>query len=238
MESEDLVVRVGSQEDLLLLSTLDAERVAWVEVPLSLACRRELNDFSVDVLLHDPKAEASQLYRLAGQREPNLPRLSIPNKPGFADAAAVGMALHFPIRLIPIQPPPEQMSELEAVLERYLHDPNARQPVEPFNCALATLIKGDSTTLWGAIEQDPAIFRKEPPVPGLESPDTVTTRLESLIADGAECATCSLSPWCAGWFKWPDPSYDCSGVRKLFGQVEKAAEKLRADLAEALEVGP
>ena len=50
---EELIVRVSSESDLDGLQGLDPERIAWVEVPLELAHREELNLFSVDVLLTD-----------------------------------------------------------------------------------------------------------------------------------------------------------------------------------------
>lgn len=230
------VVRVRSEADLTHLKTLPRQRVAWVEVPLELADREELNDFSVDVLLDDPNAQASLLYGLAGKRDPELPRLSIPSTHGVGDAAVIGMGLHYPIRIVPVQPTPAQVAELEVVLERYLRDGRATRAIEPFHSALATLLHGDGATLWDAVEHDPADYQREPPLPGLESPDSVNVRRDRLVADGAECAGCSLLPWCAGWFKWPDPDYNCADVRNLFGKVEQAAAELRADLGEAMEI--
>lgn len=222
-EADGWIVRVLDADDLGRLAGLPAERVAWVEVPLDLAHRRELDEFSVDVLLTDPAAQAPHLYRLARLRDPHLPRLSIPAAPGLAQAAAIGMALGFPLRLLPIQPGPQALAELEATLERYLHDPQVSEPVEPFHSALAALLHGEPTTLWDAVERDPAWFRREPPEP----------------ADlGPECVSCPVGSWCAGWFKWPDPDYDCAGVLRLFAQLERTALSLRADLAEARELIP
>ncbi len=234
--AEGVVIRMRSEADLACLKDLPSERVAWIEVPLELAHRTELDQYSVDVLLDDPKAQASLLYGLAGRRDPDLPRLSIPSAPGVADAAIIGMGLHFPIRIVPVQPVSEQVAEMSVVLERYLRDGRATRAIEPFHSALATLLHGDGATLWDAVEHNPVDYRREPPHPGLESPDSVEVRRDRLVQEGAECAGCSLLPWCVGWFKWPNPDYDCADVRALFGKVEQAADELRADLDEAVEL--
>jgi hypothetical protein len=237
-DSLNLIVRIEDEEELALLDGLDPDQVAWLEVPLALAHRDELNPFPVDVLLQEPGEQAADLYSLAGLREPNLPRLSIPTKPGFADAATIGMGLHFPIRLIPLQPAAEEVSGLGQVLERYLHDANVSQAVEPFYSALTTLLQGENRTLWDAVEYDPSYYRCDPPRPKLEKDDAVATHLQNLIEEEAECATCPLQSWCAGWFKWPEPDYDCQHVRRLFDTVEQAATQMQADLSQAMEVNP
>jgi len=231
---EALVVRVADADGLACLEALPVERVAWVEVPLDLAERPELDRFSVDVLLADPASEAPLLYALARARSPFLPRLSIPAAPGLAEAAAIGMALGFPLRLLPVQPAPEQVADLERTLERYLHDSKVSEPVEPFHSALVERIHGEASTLWEAVERDPASFRREPPFPGLEEPEAVASRLRGL----AECQGCPARRWCAGWFKWPDPSYDCAPARRLLGALDEAAQQLFDDLQEAREVLP
>jgi len=43
---------------------------------------------------------------------------------------------------------------------------------------------------------------------------------------------------CAGYFKWPDPTYSCEGVKRLFTQIKAAADEINADLAAAQETAP
>lgn len=231
----ELIVRISVPDDLTQLQSLDPERVAWVEVPLDLAHREELDPFSVDVLLTDPRAQAAKLYKLAGDRDPHLPRLSIPAEPGVGDAVSIALGLHFPVRIIPVQPDSDRIAELDLVLKRYLHDGRATQPVEPFHSALSTLLHGQGHDLWQAVEYDPQVFRREPPYPGLEEADSADRLRERLEAEDAECLGCSIQPWCGGWFKWPDPGYDCAGVRELFSSLELAASTLRQDLEDAKE---
>ncbi len=231
---DELIIRASNEIDLGELEKLEPERVAWVEVPLELAHREELNRFSVDVLLTEPRAQAAKLYKLAGDRDPQLPRLSIPTEPGFADAVLIAMGLHFPIRIVPIQPAEEQIIELQTVLQRYLHDGRATQPVEPFHSALSTLLHGDGHDLWQAVEYDPAEFQRKPPHPGLEHSQSADELRQRLGEAGAECGSCFLQGWCGGWFKWPEPTYDCTSIRSLFTTVEEAGTALRGDLQDAM----
>ena len=48
----------------------------------------------------------------------------------------------------------------------------------------------------------------------------VESHLDSLVEQGAECATCSWRQVCRGYFKWPDPGYSCGGVKQLFSIIE------------------
>ena len=65
----------------------------------------------------------------------------------------------------------------------------------------------------------------------VHAPDFVETHLANLLHDGAECATCHWQTVCAGYFKWPDPTYDCAGVKQLFATLEAAAAEITRDLA-------
>lgn len=202
------MVRLQREEDL---ASLPREGVAWVEVPLALAGRPELAEYPLDVLVVDPAAEAPHLYRLARLRDPALPRLTLPARKGLAQAAAVALSLHFPVRILAVQPDEGAIAELEETLDRFLHDPHAAEPVEPFQSALLRLLHGDGPDLWVVMEHERPDGRPE------------------------ACLDCPVLDFCAGWFKSPDPSYDCAGVLRLFAGMEEAARSLGADLAEACE---
>ncbi len=229
-EQGDIVVLVESQEELAYLDGLDPSRVAWVEVPLELAERSELDPYSVDVVLRQPESEAGLLYELARAREPFRPRITIETLPGFEVAATVALSLHFPVRLLCRQPETAQIAELSNVLQRYLHDPMASQPVEPFHTALAALLQGHQATLWDALDENPAWIATG------SAPDSVEEHLASLIDFGRECGACSLQSWCAGWLKWPDPDYDCEPVKNPFLGLEATADQLRSDVEQSMEV--
>jgi hypothetical protein len=51
------------------------------------------------------------------------------------------------------------------------------------------------------------------------------------VAADAACRGCEWLAICQGYFKWPSPDYDCSGVARLFGDLRAAATELRAGLA-------
>ena len=89
---------------------------------------------------------------------------------------------------------------------------------------------GDDT-LWMILEQDPSLYSScDATGRALYAPDFVATHLERLLKENAECATCRWQQLCAGYFKWPDPEYSCSGVKQLFGLLECAADEITRDL--------
>jgi hypothetical protein len=59
----------------------------------------------------------------------------------------------------------------------------------------------------------------------------VETHLNSLVVQGAECAMCPWQQQCRGYFKWPDPTYSCEGVKQLFSRIQAAGEEIRRDMA-------
>lgn len=221
-------MRVTCDDDI---SRMPQEQVAWVETTPRLACRPELQQLPLDVVLTDPRQEAAGLYRLA--REHPGARVTIPALDGMEQAAMIAMALQLPVRLLPGQPDEACAASLERILDRYLHDPHAESPVEFFHAALARLLVGHAASLWEVLECDPDLFPRLG-VPHEE--DFVRHHLERTLASGADCATCPFLAWCQGCFKWPQPDYDCTHVRRLLGRLEDAADQLRGDarLAEAL----
>jgi hypothetical protein len=46
----------------------------------------------------------------------------------------------------------------------------------------------------------------------------------------SECDTCEFFDRCGGYFKWPNPDFDCEGVKGLFATLRTAAAELRTDL--------
>jgi hypothetical protein len=38
---------------------------------------------------------------------------------------------------------------------------------------------------------------------------------EDVLQAGEECATCEFFPECGGYFKWPDRSFSCDGVKRV-----------------------
>jgi hypothetical protein len=239
-----VVLRVASCADVLLTGDTPPNRVLWIETSVELASSAWPTGAGLDVVLGDPQREAPLLYDLARLRHDRPLRVTIEAVPGVATASRVAIGLQFPVRLLARQPAPAVVAELATVLDLYLHDPQCKQPVEFFHSALARRVHDAQTTLWTALEHDPGVHRRvaddgrpDPTAPPHDT-DFVAAHLAKLVDDGAACASCPFREPCAGWFKWPDPSYDCTAAVGLLRQVEDAAAALTRDLADAREACP
>jgi hypothetical protein len=126
--------------------------------------------------------------------------------------------------LLPGQPDASLVSELNDAVDFYLRDPMVEVPVEFFHSLLAAFFESETGTLWDFLEQLP--------YPASSTDDPVATHLASIIAGGGECADCRWQAVCAGYFKHPDPTYDCVGVKTLFARLEAAADEIKGDLTE------
>jgi hypothetical protein len=187
----------------------------------------------LDVIVSDPATEFSSLYRLVDVHLARPVRVTIPaDKPGFRKALKLAAALRLSVRLLPGQPGPEAAAELLEAARFYLHDSMVEAPVEFFHSVLANFRGFETGNLWSILEQDPAIFsRRDHRGRPLRPADFVETRLAYLVETGSECAACPWRRVCAGYFKWPELSYDCTGVKRVFGFLQLAADEIAADLA-------
>jgi hypothetical protein len=239
-----LVVRVSSADEVTRVGAVPPEQVVWVETPVALAGGDWPPGVGLDVLVTDPAKEAAALYEVARFRHERPLRVTIPVVPGVEKAARVAMALHLPVRLDARQPTAAAVAELGPVLEAYLHDPQATEPVEFFHSGLARGVHGVPATLWSALERDPAFHQRiaedgsadprEPP----HDEGFVAAHVTRLAAAGADCARCRVRGFCAGYFKWPDPAYDCEPVIALLDELDAASGRLERDLDEAGSVTP
>jgi hypothetical protein len=239
-----VILRVASPDEVACTGDVPAERVLWIETKAELAESAWPTGAGLDVVLGEPEQEAPRLYDLARMRHERPLRVTMEAVAGVATAARVAIALQMPVRLVVRQPSPAVVAELGAVLDGYLHDPRSAQPVEFFHSLLARRLHGAETTLWTALEYDPAVHRRVAsdgrPDPAFPPHDAgfVAGHLERLVAAGAACPSCPFREPCAGWFKWPDPSYDCGAVIGLLQEVDDAAAALLRDLADAREACP
>jgi hypothetical protein len=215
---------------------------AWTEVAHS------ASNIPLDVVLSDPAAEFSYLYRLVDACAVRAIRVTMPAAPGLTKAIRLAAALRLPVRVLPGQPSAEALEELHDALQFYLHEPMVDAPVEFFHSVLATICDWDAGSLWMILEEDPDAFRhydadRHTRVPGtsdlelseMTSSGFVDDHLSRLIAQGAECATCPWQRPCSGYFKWPDPAYSCEGVKQLFFDIQTAGNEIRQDVASFTE---
>jgi hypothetical protein len=217
--------------DGLQVEGLIGDEDAW-----RLAAQGEI-PIPLDVVLSDPASEFSALYRLVDVSMARFVRVTMPASPGFLKALRLAASLQIPVRLLPGQPDAGVLAELEKVAQFYLRDPMVEAPVEFFHSVFAAMRGTREGTLWTFLEQDPAVFsQRDATGRPLHAPDFVEAHLARLLGEGAECATCRWQQLCAGYFKQPDPLYDCAGVKQLFASLESAADEMTRDLANCDEV--
>lgn len=202
------------------------------------------SNIAFDVVLFNPALEFPDLYRVVDATAVRAVRVTVPAAPGLTKAIRLAAALRLPVRVLPGQPSAEALRELHDALEFYLHEPMVEAPVEFFHSVLANMCDWDVGSLWMILEEDPDAFHHydadgRARVPGTGDLDQsgiagtgfVENHFSTLIAQGAECATCPWQQPCRGYFKWPDPAYACEGVKKLFLSIQTAGNEIRRDVA-------
>jgi hypothetical protein len=222
----------------LQVEELIEDQDAWIP-----ATQSESN-VPLDVFITNPGSQFSDLYRLVDVLAVRDVRVSMPATPGFLRALKVAVALRLPVRLLPGQPSPEVLIELIEAVNFYLRDPMVETPVEFFHSVLASMCGAGDGSLWMILEEDPAFFLQRgvdggfkirgvssSPSPDLLSATFVDTGFKRLVEQNAECATCPWQQICQGYFKWPDPAYDCEGIKRLFSAIEAVANEMGRELA-------
>jgi hypothetical protein len=210
---------------------LQAEGLLGDPDPWALAAQGTL-PIPIDVVLEEPSTEFSALYRLVDVRNARDVRVTIPAREGFLTALRLAVSLQLPVRLLPGQPDSQTLAALAQAVDLYLHDSMVETPVEFFHSTLAAFHGMGDGTLWSFLEQDPAIYsQRDAAGHPVLAPDFVEAHLHRLLASGAECADCRWQSLCAGYFKHPDPSYSCTGIKEIFAALESAAAEITSDLA-------
>lgn len=230
-----------------LVTVVNPADLLHVELPLSASTVEEIAEWRQPVPLHlalsDPR-DYPLLYRCTALLDHCAVRVAIPLRAGFVRAVRLAASLQFPVKLEIVPPSPQLLDELVDVLELYLHRSTVAQPVEPFHSSLLAILDQKPLTLWSIQEEDPALFREiaengeerlpgrlvsEPSPPG--GGDFLAVWQSRLLAEQGECTSCAHFDYCGGYFKWPDRSFSCAGVRTLFDRLSLAAAELRRDLA-------
>ena len=161
----------------------------------------------VEIILEDP-AHYLDLYRYTTLLDDHPVRIVIPVIPGFSKAVKLAVALNFAVKLVMGQPDEASLKEVDEVIDLYLHRSSVRQPIDFFHTTLLSFFHNQPISLWEVNE--------EPPVwPGHE----------------LECHGCDFFSRCGGYFKSPDKTYRCDGVKRVFQTLASAAEEMKKDLA-------
>ena len=197
----------------------------------------------IDIVLTDPVAEFMTLYNYATLRETHPVRVTVPVVPGFGKAVRLAVALGFSVKLNLAQPDPWLISELSDTLEFYLHGTKVQQPIEFFHSMLTSFFQPVPFSMWEVNEEDPTQVRFVTD----DGEETISRRFagslratdldrfvedfnSQLMAEKRECDACDYYIRCGGYFKWPDRSYSCEGIKKLFHSLRTAAAELQCDL--------
>jgi hypothetical protein len=204
----------------------------------------------LDVVMQNPAAEFSRLYRLVDASNTRPIGVTIPVGPGFLKALKLAASIGLPVRLLPGQPDEAGAVELNEALSFYLYDPMLDAPVEFFHAVLSHFHGHPCSDLWTMLQEDPGVFPRYDEKGQVRMPrsaavfsemDTTATpanfverHVKHLLDSGAECALCPWLGICQGYFKWPDENYSCArGVMPLFERLKETAAEMQEALASA-----
>lgn len=187
-----------------------------------------------DIVLTDPGVEFPLLYNFSRLLDKHPIRASIPVKAGFAKAVRLALALKFAVKLDIGQPDAPAVDELTDVLNLYLHQPDVAQPLEYFHSVFLSFYDREPFDLWRIQEEDPEYFSFVSE-DGIQTCSSRFGGVDPATADrtngSRDCASCEFFESCRGYFKWPDSSYNCDGVRSIFSGLEAEASELRRHVA-------
>lgn len=250
-----LIVRSDDPRELVdRLGAADLDQLAYVQL-CSLPSDTDVlvhwaEGLGIDLVLENPADELGRLYHYGKLLDNHPVRVSLPVEIGFEKAAKLASSLQFAVKLQVGQPAAPLIESLARLLDDYLHRSTVAQPIEYFHSMLLGLCRREPVDLWAIQEEDPALVRHvddagEEGLPGKLAGADIGSDGEGFVerwvirlrAAVAECCECPFFVSCRGYFKWPRPDYDCSGVRTLFGTLREAADALRADLAAARSAG-
>jgi len=205
----------------------------------------------VDIIVSDPISEYHFLSNFSKLVNSRAVRVSIAARPGFFKVVKLALALHFAVKLDVGQPDSAIIGEMLEALELYLHRDTVSEPVEYFHSIFLSLYEDEDkpVNLWVIQEEDPEHFRfvdyngietLSPRLAGINL-EAVNRNRANISSDGGlysshECLTCEFRASCGGYFKWSDNSYDCTGVKIIFGTLSAAASALREDVAASTAV--
>ena len=248
-QGRKLIVRAPTLMELQsALANTNPEALVYVQLLSLPAASEDLRQWRepvpLDLILGDPAADFSHLYRCTPLLDYHPVRVTVPVVPGFGKAVKLAVSLQFAVKLEIAQPTPMLVEELAQALDLYLHQTTVTQPVEYFHSSLLAFLHQQPVSLWTIQEEDPTAVcyvtdQGQETLPGrlarIPVPDDSRTFLETLqrelLAAQSECSTCAFFAYCGGYFKWPFRDYHCDGVKTLFHTLEQAAAELCRDLA-------
>jgi len=245
----NVIVRSSSPFEIVYcLGRADPTAVRFIQL-LSASADTSLLEGSgetlpLEIVLKDPADQYQYLYRFANLLDSHPLRIAIPIVSGFSKAAKLAVSLNYAVKLEIEQPNEVLMEELSSVLDLYLHRSYVRQPVEFFQSILLSFLRDEPISLWQVAEEDPTEVRYITD----DGEETISRRFagikleggladfvdrfgKMLIREQRECHECEFFNRCGGYFKWPDKTYRCDGVKELFRTLAGAVREIKNDLA-------
>jgi hypothetical protein len=245
----DVIVRSSSAcEIVAALSQRDGRRVRFIQLLNTPADTAELEacgeGIPIEIVLKDPAIEFPHLYDYTNLVDTHPVRVAIPVLPGFSKAVRLAVSLNFAVKLEMGQPDSLLIDQLADVLRFYLHGTNVRQPIDPFQTILLSFYRHEPMSLWEIAEEDPLQVRyiaengeetiSERFVGATfagDVADFVRSHSQQTVAEKRQCHECEFFNRCQGFFKWPDKSYDCAPIKRIFTTLATAAHEVTQDLA-------
>ncbi|WP_027183084.1 hypothetical protein [Desulfovibrio inopinatus] len=192
--------------------------------------------------------EPAKLYDLAQLTASRPVRVRLNCIPGFVSGLSIAASLDMAVALeIPLSGT-AGAEELVAGLELALYRRSLTQPIDFYHGLLHTCYHQTPVDLFDIQEENPATSRYITDT-GLE---TVSSRLAWILTErqvkpqdlfayrdeqiekyAPACFECEHGPVCRGYFKWHDPTADCSAFHSLFDVILDAAEQLAEDVRHA-----
>ncbi|HKS09872.1 MAG TPA: hypothetical protein VJS13_10020 [Pyrinomonadaceae bacterium] len=220
----DVIVRSSSPRELVeCLRAADFASLRFIQLSSTLEDTSCLENFApgipLDIVLENP-AQYQQLYSYSNVLDSHPVRITIPLASGFSKAVKLAIALRYAVKLDVQQPDEELLSELEDVLDLYLHLSSVNQPIEFFHSVLLSFYSNEPVSLWEITETAPVRYVG----------DDGRVASVDLNAETRECHECEFRDRCHGYFKSPDRNYNCDGVKHIFRTLANAAAEVRQDL--------
>jgi hypothetical protein len=191
-----------------------------------------------EIMLFNPP-EFPKLYRFSDLLGRHPVRVSVAAKPGLFNAAKLALSMNMPVRLYFGQPEPAVVEDAIKLADYSFHGMEVNQPAEFFHSLIMSNFAGAAMPIWAIQEEDPQHFKYVTDQGVIENYRLGTcadAALLDAISQGAElpetfkdCRKCDHKAICRAYFKFPDPTYDCSAVIELLDFCLSTAAELKND---------
>ena len=244
--NEMVIVRSEDPSELVrTVERVDGSRIECVQIiganPNLAPLSRLDPTVPIEIALTDWEKEAEHLHLYANAPFSNPIRILLNTSRGFLKAVKTCISLRMQTGLIVHQPDETLVQELESALDLYLYNTEVQVPIEFFHSLLVAFCRNHlEDSLWLIQREDPAQDRYvldngsiviSPRLP-IEISDASGDFLDDyrfdVMAKQGECSVCRYFSQCVGYFKFPDETYSCKGMKNLFAKLKGAANEIKA----------